>query len=164
MIEKAVTQLYDNLKDTEYGSRYTWHRLKELSGFGNREIKQETLYYVANKVCVLLMQQEQKYLETEIGYGKRIIRPNEHVGASRKIVKRSVRIYRKAGEISGSTNFDNLTEREKQEAIEHANKWRTLEMFSKELLKSKRIGTVKKEDVATAGIFLDAIKAFTDKR
>ena len=159
-IEKAVNQLYDALCDAPYDTRFSWDELRDLAGLSKKTTMQR-MYYVVNKVCVLLMGGAQRYLVTEMGNGKRIIKPGEHQLEAKKKVKRSVRIYRAAGHILASTNMDELSEEQKREVMENANKYATMEMFSRELLSKKRIGSASSDNVRLAGVFLDTIKLFT---
>lgn len=160
-LQQAIDTLYENLKDEEYGKKISWNKLKALAG--NESLSKDNLYYVANKVCLMLMRNNQRYLETVRKAGKRIINPDEHQLVAKKKVNKSVRIYRNAGAILASTNMDELTEEQKQQVIESANKYSTLEMFTLEMLKKKKIGKSNKEDVRTASLFLDAIKMFAGK-
>ena len=160
LLEKAINRLYERVRTEEYGCKFTWEELRVISGLDGED--KANLYYVANKVCLMLMEHDQKYLETLAGYGKRIVNPSEHNLIAKKKVARSVKIYRKAGSILASTNLDKLSEDEKLSIINEANKYRTLEMFTSEMLKKKQIGKSSKGDVKTAGLFLDAIKMFSE--
>lgn len=162
MLEKAVERLYEIVRKEKYGTKFTWDEIAHLSGIDGDD--RQKLYYVANKVCLLLMRNDQKYLETVANHGKRIVNPSEHNVLAKKKVNRSVKIYRKAGNILASTNLDELDEEQKNEVITSANKYRTLEMFTTEMLNKKQIGKSSKDDIKTAGLFLDAIKMFSDKK
>jgi hypothetical protein len=59
--------------------------------------------------------------------------------------------------------MDNLSDDEKKQIIMDANKYTTLEMFAKEVLQKKKIGITKKEDIAKASLFLDAVKLFSNQ-
>ena len=156
-LQKAINNLYNFLKKEEYGSKYSWAKLKEISGV----TKDEHIYYVANRVCLMLMRNDQKFLETERTYGKRIVNPSEHGLIAKKTANKSVKIYRKAGAVLASTNMEELSEDQKKDVIDAANKYNTLEMFANEMFKKKQIGNASKSDVKTAGLFLDAIKLFS---
>ena len=161
-LQNAIDKLYSILKDEEYGNTYSWNKLALLSGMPNTN--KQDIYYIANKVCLLLMKHDQKYLITEHGSGKRIVIPSEHNLIAKKTANKSVKIYRKAGAVIASTNLDKLNDEEKNEIIQAANKYSTLEMFTNEMLKKKKIGQSSKEDVKTASLFLDTIKMFADKK
>ena len=162
-IQFAVDRLYKELKDIDYGKEYKWEELMELAGLP-KDANMSEIYYIANKVCLMMMQFDQKYLVTVVGVGKRIINPAEHSVVAKHKVKRSVRLYRQAGAVLSSTNTDMLTSDQKRQVIEDANKYSTLEMFANEVLKKKQIGISTKDDNRTAGLFLDAIKMFTDSK
>lgn len=159
LLQKKINILYENLKGRPYDTKITWKEIKNIIGLD--DIRQ--VYYVANKVCLLLMYHDSKYLATEHGVGKRIIKPNEHDVVAKKNVKKSVKIYKKSGAILASTNMDLLTDDEKDRVIVNANKYATLEMFANEMLKKKEIGKKSPDDVRTASLFLDAIRMFTQK-
>jgi hypothetical protein len=161
-LQRAIDKLYTELKDEEYGSKYSWEELRNLAGL-RPTIGKNEVYYVTNKVCLMLMAYEQKYLDTVHKYGKRIVNPEEHGILAKKKAKKSVKIYRKAGAIIACTNMDKLTEEQKKQMIDNANKFSTLEMFAQEMLKKKQIGKTSKDNIKTASLFLDAIKMFTDK-
>jgi len=159
--QDAINKLYNKLKDEPYGARFSWDELKDLSGLD--DVDKGVVYYIANKVCLMLMVTDQKYLATEFKYGKRIVNPNEHELIAKKTASKSVKIYKKAGAVLASTNMDELSEDEKRTVVDAANKYSTLEMFTNEMLKKKKIGEVGKDDLKTAGLFLDAIKMFAKK-
>lgn len=163
LLEKFIDNTYNNIKDDDYGVSYSWGELKEIAS-ENTEQKpsQQQLYYILNKVNLLLML-ESKYLKTIIGFGKRILKPNEHVLESRKIVKQASKRYRKAGSIIGSTNMDKLNQDEKKDVITAANKWRTLEMFHNELIKTKKIKDESLNKQSTKFI-LDYLELFGGKQ
>jgi hypothetical protein len=160
-LQKAIDTLYEKMKSLNYGDRFSWNKLAQMSDLSTKDMNK--VYYVTNKVCLMLMKNDQKYLETEHKYGKRIINPQEHQLIAKKTANKSVRIYKKAGAVLASTNMEELTDEQKKEVIEAANRYNTLEMFTTEMLKKKQIGIAGKTDVRTASLFLDAIKLFTDK-
>ena len=163
-LEKAINNLYTEIKDKEYNDKLSWEELKKLCNVPGMVVSKQQLYYVVNKVCVLLMTHDRKFLVGVMGFGKRIINPDEHSVVAKKVVKKSVKIYRKAGTILASTNMDELNDKQKQEVIESANKYSTLELFASEVIRKKEIGKSSKGDVKTASLFLDAIKLFADKK
>jgi len=61
-----------------------------------------------------------------------------------------------------STNLNELNEEEQKNIIESANKYHTLEMFTSEILKKKKIGTYNKIDSRSAGLIMDTMKFFSD--
>jgi hypothetical protein len=160
VLETAIMNLYNSLKDEPYGQQFSWKDIAQRTKLKDK-LTQDNLYYIANKVCLLLMSSDNRYLETKQGYGKRIIKPEEHNYVAKKKVKSSVKIYHKAGQILASTNMDELTEEQKKQIIYDANKYSTLEMFAKEILQKKKIGVSQKEDLSKASLFLDTIKLFT---
>lgn len=160
-LQEAINNLYVDLKDKDYGQVFTWEEIAKKSGLNNPD--KNLVYYVANKVCLMLMVHDSRYLATEHGKGKKIIKPEEHTLYSKKKAQRSVKIYRQAGAIMHATNMDLLSAEQKKEAIDNANKWSTLQMFAEEMLKKKQIGKSSIPDVRTAGLFLDAIKLFSKK-
>lgn len=159
-IQDCVDRLYGVLKDAEYGSEYTWEELDAISGFGG---DMKGSYYIANKVCSRLMVFDQRFLVTIQNFGKKIINPSEHSVMAKKTIKKSVKVYKRAGSILACTNMDKLTEEQKVEVVENANKYSTLQLFASELLKKKKIGGGGGSDRQTAGLFLDVIKMFTEK-
>lgn len=160
-LQNAINVLYEFLKNENYGKSYSWHELSSLAGF--KTFNSDNIYYVANRVCLMLMRNDKRYLQTVHGVGKRLINPNEHQLFAKKTANKSVKIYKKAGAILASTNMDELNDDQKREVIEAANKYTTLEMFTQEMLSKKRIGVSGKSDVRTASLFLDTIKAFSGK-
>lgn len=161
-LQRAIDRLYNELKDSEYNSRYSWSELARLAGL-HQSIGKEIIYYIANKVCLMLMTYDQKYLDTVRSFGKRIVEPKDHGVLAKKKAKKSVKIYRKAGAIIACTNMDKLTDEQKATMVESANKYNTLEMFASEMLRKKQLSKSSKSDIKKAGLFLDAIKLFTDK-
>ena len=159
VLDRCVNQLYEAIKESAYNTKYSWDQLKSLAGL--RSMKQETLYYVVNKVCLLMMANNQRYLVTECKYGKRVILPSEHGIAAHNTIKKSARVYRKAGAIIASTNMEELSEAERNDIIDRANRYSTLEAFSNEILRRKRVGVDVKESARMANVFLDAVKLFT---
>jgi len=159
IIQGAIRTLYDAMREKEYGEKFAWDELRQMTGV--IDLPLDRLYYVCNKVCLLLMEHDQKYLETINSYGKRIILPSEHGIVANKKVKRSVRIYRKAGAVLTSTNMGELTDDQKKQIVYDANKYSTLEMFAREMLNKKQLGKSEEEDGSKASLFLDAIKLFT---
>lgn len=161
-LQRAVDKLYENIKDCKYGEKFSWGVLKELSG--NEKLKKQELYYVVNSACLLLMQNDMKYLQSIHGFGKYIIEPREHNIVAKKKAKKSVKIYRTAGQVLASTNLELLTEDQKREVVDSANKYSTLEMFSQEMLKKRKLSSAKKEDILNASFFLDAIQLFSKNK
>jgi DNA polymerase III delta prime subunit len=157
MLELATNTLYDKLKTAEYGSRHSWDDMRKMAGLPSG-IKKESVYYVASKVRWLLMRYDNRLLQTVAGFGKRIAKPEEHSGAAKKKVRKSVKVYKEGGAILASTNMEMLTEEQRNEVMEQAGKYRTLEWFASELLKTKRIGHSAPTDQIAAGHFLDMIK------
>ena len=162
VLEYAAEKLYSAIKDADYGSKFSWDELECLGGFKKGEVKRSQLYIVVAKVCLLLMVNDKKYLYTVHGFGKRIIEPIEHSVVAKNKVKRSVKIYRKAGEVLGSTNMDCLSSDEQKQIIHEANKYRTLQTFTNELLNKKKVGHSTDDSRDLAGFFLDAIKLMSD--
>jgi hypothetical protein len=163
-IDAAINSLYAVLKDKPYGSKFSWEQLAEYAGdniIQNSDGK-STLYYIVSQSGILLMRHDQRFLQTELGYGKRIIHPKEHGTIARRTVGRSVRLYRNAGLILAATNMDELTPQQKQEVILDANRYRTLALFTETLLNSKKLGVVETEDPSKAGFFLDLIKTLSE--
>lgn len=158
--EKAITTLYENIRGSDYGTKYSWKDLQKLAGLENKQVDIECIYYIANKVCLLMMQSDQRFLMTVPSFGKRIINPVEHSAVAKKKVKHIAMGYRDVGKVIASTNMDMLSQEQKNQVVEDANRYSTLEMFANEMLKKKSVGIVKKNDVLTAGLFLDVIKMF----
>jgi hypothetical protein len=151
--------LYDFFKDKEYGVSFSWEEIKKvLVGY---KLNKQQLYLVLSIVNKMLVT-DQRQLETIHGWGKRILCPKEHVGASRKVIKQATKKYRHAGRIINATNMEMLSEDEKREAIDAANKWRTLELFTNELTKKKQI-TDDHVDPRTAKTVMDVIKLLSNK-
>lgn len=161
VLQKAINTLYEQLKEEQYGKKFSWKTLRIMIGEEGQEMTQDNLYYVVNKAGLLLMGNDQKFLMSIYKYGKRIINPREHTIIAKKTISKSVKIYRKAGQVLASTNMDKLTKEQKTDVIESANKYKTLEMFATEIIKRKKIGVRKEEDIKNASIFLDTIKMFT---
>jgi len=138
--EESIFQIYNQVKDLDYGVSLNWDKLEKMSGY---VMSRERLYDVVDAVNRLLMSKHQKYMETIIGEGKRIVLPNEHSLAARKKVKESARIYRKAGLILASTNMNMLTNDEKEQIIRDSNRWRTLELVHNELINKRTLSKEK---------------------
>lgn len=136
-IERAIKELYNILKEKPYNTQLSWKEIKEMTK--EEELTKEQIYYITEKVNEMMMSYDSKYLVTVYKIGKRIINPNEHKIEARKTVKKSTKMYKKAGAILASTNLDELKPEEKQQIIEDANKFRTLELFTERLLKKKKI-------------------------
>ena len=83
----------------------------------------------------MLLLSERKYLDTSHGRGKRILNPDEHILTARKTVRRSAKLYRKAGHQLAATNCDMLNEEGRNRVLEEARKWSTLEHLHNELLR-----------------------------
>jgi hypothetical protein len=163
-IEKAVKKLYEAVKDTEYDKKFSWADLKRLSGLENKSDKIDTLYYVVNKVNSMLMVNNQRFLITQYGFGKRVIRPDEHSGVAKGEVKKSIKKYRRAGAILACTNIDDLSESQKTEVINSANKYRTLELFTSDILRRKSISDMSnKEKLQTADLLINTMDLFKKK-
>lgn len=135
-IDLATRKLYDYLHTMDYGQTITWQELANNSG---AQLSQTQLYYVCNAVNEMLMSNVSRCLTSVTGVGKRIINPSEHSMSARKTAKRSVRIYEKAGKILASTNLDKLSDDEKNQVINDANKFRTLQLFTEVALKKKQL-------------------------
>jgi len=157
-LQVAINKTYEAVHDHEHGATFTWDELRAFTGL--RSASKEKMYYIANKVCLMLMRHDSKYFDTIPGKGKRIILAEEHGVIAKKTVNKSVRIYRKAGAILASTDMDKLSEDQKRDVIEKANKYATLELFAKEVLKTKKIGKNTPDQIEKAGLFLDTIKLF----
>jgi len=151
-------KLYNFLKGQRYGFSISW---TELAGFiGQPNLEREKLYVIIDKVNNRLMFNEQMYLETISGFGKRIIEPKEHSEVSRKSVKSAVRKYRKAGRIIASTNVSELDDYQRRQIENDAMKWRTLELISSEMARKRVVnskGDVKQDLVS------DVIRLFSDE-
>lgn len=150
--EKAINTLYESIRELPYDQRISWGELNKRTG---TTLSVENLYYVVQRVNDLMMANDSKYMETVHGFGKRIINPSEHSTVARKKVRKSVKIYRKAGAILASTNMDELNEDQKTQILSDAKKWQTLELVHNELLKKKekKLTTEQKE----SKIMLDMI-------
>jgi len=159
-IENAINNIYEEIKSCDYDTKFNWDKLAKMTKI--LSIKKEDLYYILGKVNLLLMQFDQKCLITIHGFGKRIINPKEHDLLAKKTAKKAVKQYKKAGAIISSTNLNELNEEEQKNIIESANKYHTLEMFTSEILKKKKIGTYNKIDSRSAGLIMDTMKFFSD--
>jgi hypothetical protein len=146
-IVRAVERLYNQLKDAAYGTTYSWDDIKLLTGLP--QVSRERLYYISSRVNDLLLH-DSRYLETLMGVGKRLLNPEEHRVSARKQVKRSAKIYRKAGNILAATNLDAIESvDERKKVISDANKFRTMELLHNVMLKkgSKKLGGSSSEKV-----------------
>lgn len=155
-LTECVDSVYNYLKGKEYDSRFSWEDLKQATG--NMAVTKNRLYYILSRVNEMLMTTDSRCLQNVNGFGKRIIRPQEHVLVARKTVKRSVNIYKNAGRILGSTDLDRLDDDEKKEVVDDANKFRTLQLFTSELLKKKSLKDTRDIPKEDAGFLLDVIK------
>jgi hypothetical protein len=157
-IAKAVDKLYQHLKNADYGTEYSWADVKLLTGLP--QVSQERTYYIASRVNDLLLG-DSRYLETVPGVGKRLLNPDEHRVSARKQVKRSARIYRKAGKILAATNIDEISSvDERQKVISDANKFRTMELLHDVMLRKD-----KRKVIGDAGVeksFFDLVGFLKD--
>lgn len=158
--EKAINTLSEKLSVADYDSKFSWDELKSLCKAGV-DLSRKDLYYILSKVNKLLMQNNQRALVSIQGFGKRILKPNEHSTVARKEAKKSARIYRKAGQIINATNLDGLNSDERLRVIEDANRWRTLEMFQNEILKKPTLQH--KSEVEKKALLFDMMKIFGEK-
>lgn len=155
----ATNNIYEALKTKEYGTQFTWDDLAKFSKLTNPP--KPLLYYCTNRANKLLMMHDSRFLQNVHGLGKRILNPNEHAVTAKRTAQKSVRMYRKAGQILACTNVDQLTGDEKEQVIRDANRWRTLELFSSEMMKNKQIKTdadMSPENVRQAIDFIEFFK------
>jgi hypothetical protein len=161
LIEKAINNLFNSIKDEDYNSQFEWDELAYRCGITPKPTKQQ-LYCILQKVNNL-MGAEQKYLKTVCGFGKRIINPNEHGIEATRTVKKSARIYKKSGAILASTNMGKLTQEEQNQIMQQANKYKTLEMMSEQLINRRFINKERSyEKVGT--LFLDFMKLIKEEK
>jgi len=161
-IDLAVNNLYEKVKNAEYGSRYSWKQFLDMTGIKTPFTKNQ-LYHILGRVSSLMMANDMRVFTTIHGYGKRIINPDEHNITAKKQIKRSVKLYRNAGGILAATNLDLLNEEQKNEVISDANRYRTLELFAVEVLKKKTLPHLEGAE-NPANLILDMIKLFSNSK
>lgn len=137
-LEICINKLYLNLKDMEYGAKFSWNELATMCGPTGKIISATQLYYVVKVVDGMMQAADKKLLGNVRSYGKRIINPEEHSLLARRTVKRSVKIYKKAGMILHATNLDKLDKHQQKEIMSDAQKYKTLEFFAKEALSDSK--------------------------
>jgi len=164
-LEEHTGILYNELKNKEYGEKLSWENLRKLANL-DRSVDMDTLYYIANKCCIMLMANDKKYLKTIFGYGKMIIEPNQHIGESKRKVKQSVKKYIIAGKILNATNMEMLSLEEQKEVIEKANKFSTLKMFTEEILLERKTlpDKRKSKDMRRTELISDIVTLLTDDK
>ena len=147
VLQRAIDNLYNALKESEYGKSYSWDELYRLCGV--KELSLPKLYYICLRVNAILAAHDSRYMVTEHGRGKRMLNPREHDDKAKAKVKESIKKYKAAGQILASTNVDLLTSDEKKRIVDDANRFRTLELFTTELLKKKKLTNKAKAEQAS---------------
>jgi len=157
-VQIAIENLYSAFKIAEYGRVYTWDEIAKI--MDEPTLAHNQVYYVGIKVNALLMANDQRVSKTIHGYGKKILNPTDHTGAAREKINQSTKKYVEAGKILMATNMEMLNTDEQKRVSDDARKFRTLELFTSELLKKKKLSAGKD---GRKELIFDVVKYLSDE-